>query len=333
MATISFHHARAALRGAERKGYKRANLLQAAGINPTLGENPQARINENQMTHLVQSLWRLLGDEFMGFTERPCKQGVFAFMLHTIRNSDTLGDALITGMRFYNLITDDIRTTLMEEQDQAVIQVDFSRPDLDPDGFYLEFWLIIWHRMASWLCGTQIRLLSMNRSTSAPRHALELSYMFPAPHNFESAQDDIRFSADYLELPLIRSKSDINEFLIRSPYDLLTIPGQDHSLRNRIITLVKNPDSDGLIFPPLSEVTDALRLSQRTMHRKLKREATSYQKIKDEIRRDTALNLLTKKRLPVQKVAEILGFSEARSFTRAFKRWTGLSPREYYKNQ
>lgn len=333
MATISFHHARAALRGAERKGYKMINLLQAAGINPQLVQNPRARINENQMTNLVQSLWKLLGDEFMGFTERPCKQGVFAFMLHTIRNSDSLRDALITGMKFYNLITDDIQTTLIEKKNQAIIQVDFTRPDLDPDGFYLEFWLIIWHRMASWLCGTQITLLCMNRSTPAPRHALELSYMFPAPHNFECEHDDIRFSVEYLKLPLVRSKSDINEFLIKSPYDLLTIPGQDHSLRNAIINIVKNHDRNAITFPPLSEVTNTLRLSQRTMHRKLEREGTSYQKIKDEIRRDTALTLLIKQKLPVQKVSEIIGFSEARSFTRAFKRWTGLSPREFMRNQ
>jgi AraC-like DNA-binding protein len=81
----------------------------------------------------------------------------------------------------------------------------------------------------------------------------------------------------------------------------------------------------------IDEMASQLHVTPQTLHRSLKREGTSYQRIKDSIRRDIAVTRLVKDRMPVNQVAEIVGFSEARSFTRAFKNWTGLSPREYCK--
>jgi AraC-like DNA-binding protein len=73
-------------------------------------------------------------------------------------------------------------------------------------------------------------------------------------------------------------------------------------------------------------------MTKRTMIRKLKEEGTSYQKIKDLVRRDRAVYYLTRRGLLVGEVAEKVGFSDSAVFARAFKTWTGLSPREYRVN-
>ena len=75
MTTISAHHAIGSLAGAARQGHCPDELLKKAGINPRLAALPSARVNDNQMTLLVQLISKLLGDEFMGFTETPCKPG------------------------------------------------------------------------------------------------------------------------------------------------------------------------------------------------------------------------------------------------------------------
>ena len=62
---------------------------------------------------------------------------------------------------------------------------------------------------------------------------------------------------------------------------------------------------------------------------RLLEESSSYQKVKDGMRRDLALTKLVQEGCSVSEVAELVGYSEARSFTRAFRNWTGLSPREY----
>ncbi|MBN7794988.1 AraC family transcriptional regulator [Parahaliea mediterranea] len=329
MATVSSHHALSSLAGATRQGHTRADLLKVVGINPQLASRPDARINDNQMTALVQLIWERLGDEFMGFTETPCKRGAFSFMLHAVRRCHDLREALRMGMRFYNLFTDDIRTELTEADDRATITIRFRRPELDDQHFYQDFWMVIWHRLASWLCGIPIPLIETAFAQSRPPHAAELMTMFPGEHRFEATANQLVFAPAYLDSPLIRDKAEVDEFLVRSPYNLLTIPGHDRSLKTRVAGLVTTSPAGSLEFPPLREVARRLHMSQQTLHRRLRDEDSSYQKIKDGIRRDLALNLLIQEQRPVYAVAEAVGFADARSFTRAFKHWTGMTPREY----
>jgi AraC-like DNA-binding protein len=304
-------------------------LLQAAGINPKLAALSHTRVHDNQMTLLVQQIWKLLGDEFMGFTETPCKQGSFSFMLHSIRRCENLREALTTGMRFYNLITEDIHTELGIDGANASIVIKFRKPELDGQHFYQDFWMVIWHRTASWLCGVPIPLIETAFAQPRPAHAAELNIMFPSTHHFDATENRLTFSAEHLTAPLIRDKRQVKEFLKSSPRNLLTIPGNDRSLRQRVASLAANSSSGNLKFPSLAQIARELNMSQQTLHRRLQGEATSYQKIKDNVRRDMALTKLMDERQPVGEVAEAVGYSDARSFTRAFKIWTGMTPREY----
>jgi len=82
-------------------------------------------------------------------------------------------------------------------------------------------------------------------------------------------------------------------------------------------------------FPTASEAAAHLRVSERTLHRRLEANATSFGKLLDQIRHERARELLVKSTLSIEQIAEMLGFSEAPSFTRAFKRWEGLPPLQY----
>ena len=86
--------------------------------------------------------------------------------------------------------------------------------------------------------------------------------------------------------------------------------------------------------PPwnLGEVAERLDMNAQTLHRRLQADGTSFQRIKDNTRREIAIKHLTLNRYPIERIAEITGFAEARSFTRAFKQWTGQSPREFRKS-
>ena len=70
-------------------------------------------------------------------------------------------------------------------------------------------------------------------------------------------------------------------------------------------------------------------MSARTLRRRLDKEGTSYQRIKDGARRDAAIAFLNNPALTVSDVAELIGFSDPSAFHRSFKRWTGVSPGEY----
>jgi len=73
----------------------------------------------------------------------------------------------------------------------------------------------------------------------------------------------------------------------------------------------------------------ALKLSRRTLQRRLKAEKTSFQKVLQEVRAVLAINYLSDDRLKALEVAMLLGYSSISSFTTAFKSWYDLPPAEY----
>jgi len=73
----------------------------------------------------------------------------------------------------------------------------------------------------------------------------------------------------------------------------------------------------------------ALKLSRRTLQRRLKAEKTSFQKVLHEVRAELAINYLSDERLKALEVAMLLGYSSISSFTTAFKSWYDMPPVEY----
>jgi AraC-like DNA-binding protein len=71
-----------------------------------------------------------------------------------------------------------------------------------------------------------------------------------------------------------------------------------------------------------------LHQSTSTLQRRLRQEGTSYQSLLDEIRRELALDYLRDGKHSIADVAFLLGFSDQSNFTRAFRRWTGTTPRQ-----
>ncbi len=84
-------------------------------------------------------------------------------------------------------------------------------------------------------------------------------------------------------------------------------------------------------LPSIVEVAEAFGVSERTLRRQLKSEETSYQKILDGVRFDKAKQLLQTTNLPIEDVANRLGYQEAASFNHAFQRWSGTTPSKFRK--
>ncbi|MBU3868565.1 helix-turn-helix transcriptional regulator, partial [Streptomyces sp. 4503] len=82
-------------------------------------------------------------------------------------------------------------------------------------------------------------------------------------------------------------------------------------------------------LPELPEVAARLAVSPATLRRRLREEGTSFQELKDTVRRDEAVSSLTEGAEPIADLAARLGFSEDTAFHRAFRRWTGSTPGAY----
>ena len=77
------------------------------------------------------------------------------------------------------------------------------------------------------------------------------------------------------------------------------------------------------------DVAAQLNLSVRTLHRQLKEEGVSLQRLKNEVRRERAMKLLLQTGKPVKQVAAAVGFDSEKSFARAFREWTGVAPSRF----
>lgn len=77
---------------------------------------------------------------------------------------------------------------------------------------------------------------------------------------------------------------------------------------------------------PARTVAAHLALSERTLHRRLAEEGHPYRRLDERVRRNLAERLLSDSALGLDSIARQLGYAEAASFSRAFKRWSGLSP-------
>jgi AraC-like DNA-binding protein len=81
--------------------------------------------------------------------------------------------------------------------------------------------------------------------------------------------------------------------------------------------------------PSLEGIASAVQVSARTLQRRLREASTTFVALVEDVRRETAIELLADERLGVGEVGARLGFAQPRTFSRAFKRWTGLTPLEY----
>jgi AraC-like DNA-binding protein len=323
--TIASHFARAALGGARRLGHDCSNLLQQLGISPEWLDEPRARIAPEQFSRLIQGLWLALDDEYLGFAPAPSKTGSFAMMGHAVIHCRNLDSALHRGLLFYSLFPEGPRLTLSREGEMIRLSLDDSKLH-DPDHFLSESQLMVWHRFGSWLIGQRIRLEQVTFSYPRPAHGAEYELLFPCPMTFSAAQSSLLFHSRYLSMPLLQDERTLKHFLEHSPADLLSRPDDGDSLSSQLRRLLSR---DNARWPDLEAVAAHLHISPQTLRRHLREEGTSFQELKDQLRRDIAIHHLRRADLSLQQIAEQLGFSEPSAFHRAFKKWTGLTPGAY----
>ena len=332
MATICQHHVIACLHGIRVHNISQKPILERAGINPRRLSKPDQREHTDQVARLFKGVQDVLDDEFMGFTANPCKVGLFATMSELVSRCGTLGELLDKAANFYNLVSNDIPMRFDSSGGKATFEFTMANPELDPEHFMAEFWLVIWHRFPSWYIGEPIRLQETHFTFPEPAHKSELQIMFPSTLQFNSRANRLVFDAQYLNKPLLRSDQELTQYLENAPADVMTIPGSGTLLEAQIERIISQRNTERLVFGTIHELAEELSMSPQTLHRRLKDSATSYQKIKDNLRRNLAITKLINEKLSVEQVSDAVGFSESRSFTRAFKHWTGLTPREYCKH-
>jgi len=328
--TVSSHFVKAAISGAQKHGIEPAYLLSLAGIPSEVLGNPRARVSASQYTRLIQQIWLTLQDEFMGFADVRSKPGSFATMCYLVIHSSTLESAFHRGHAFYSLLEKPLTIELTISDGQASLIIRSEAQIDDPHHFLKESWLVIWHRLSCWLTGQRIILDEVCFDYSEPEHSADYKHLFNCPIHFDQPDTRLVFNRKYLQLPIIQDEPALKEFLKASPANLMAKPDDSNTYTARIRAILGQDLSQPL--PDFELVASKVNVSPHTLRRRLKDENTSFQEIKDQMRRDTAIYFLGRQDFSINEIAFKVGFTESSTFHRAFKKWTGLTPGKYREN-
>jgi AraC-like DNA-binding protein len=147
------------------------------------------------------------------------------------------------------------------------------------------------------------------------------------PITFDTGANGLAFAASTLALPVVSADAPLHSVLTQHAERALPPepPAEDWLARVRLKTREALGEGGGT----LERVARALKMSPRTLQRRLSEHGTSFQDVLDVERQELARRLLEDPRLSVSEVAWRLGYSELTAFNRAFKRWTGKTPGEW----
>lgn len=310
----------------EEYGRDPAAALAQAQITPAMLRQPDARITSAQMEAVSGAAMRELDDEALGWFSRRLPWGSYGMLCRASITSPDLGVALKRWCRHHALLTDDVRLGLSVQGDTATLSIEEHRRL----GALREFCLVTLlrnvHGFSSWFIDSRIALREVTFPFEAPPHESVYPLMFPGPVYFKAPRAGFSFDARYLALPLKRDERALHTMLQRA-LPLIVLPyRRDRLLVQRVRELLRTQPAE---VGNAEALARALYVSTRTLHRQLHEEDSSLQQLKDEVRREQAMDQLRRTARPVKQVAQAVGFGNEKSFARAFKQWTGVSPSEF----
>lgn len=297
-----------------------------AGLPVTIAElsDPTTRLSLRVCDAIVQRATQLTKDPSLavqlGMRMRVSSHGFLGFAAMT---ASTVGEALELAVRFSTIRTSAIALSLVTEGDTASLviseRVDFEREGLASLREFLVLALVV-----------GIRQLGTELTGSVPVGHAECA--FPAPPwiptsivevTFDRPAHRLVFSSSLLDRKLINADIVATRLAIEQCERELAST-HDGELAARIRAAL---DADPAVGLP--DVAKKLKLSTRTLKRRLADQHTTFSAIRDDLRRQRALLLVDNRTLSISEIAIKLGYTELPNFTRAFRKWTGVTPIAY----
>ncbi|MCD0502510.1 AraC family transcriptional regulator [Bordetella petrii] len=325
--TVAITQVEQIIQGARKLGLDIPAVLWRAGISPALLEAPRSRVTQAQYAQLMRVLARLTHDELWGLTPHPVRPGSFVQICSQLIHYRTLGEAIRTGLGLYRPLLRAFTPRLVVLEGVARIQVDHHGGHVDTlESYAMRSFCFLSYGVMSWLTARRIPVLCVG-VPSARGYRSEAERLMHTRVRNTGKRASLEFEAHWLDLPVVQTPESLQTFIREVPGNLV-IKYRDRSrLTERIRRLLRQRAM--VEGATLVEVSQHLGMTPQTVRRHLKAEGQSFQGIKDDLRRDAAIQLLARPHLTLNDVAARLGFSEASTFHRAFKSWTGLAPGMY----
>lgn len=313
----------------KKNGVCTASSTKVAGISESVLKHAESRITPTQFSVFIREMVYLTNDEFLACGVSPVPLGHFRKMAKQALELPNLYVVYMHMCNYYNSTLDWLKVNIQMHADCAEIQFKWLKKNSANEMRMLkEVTAISWHRFPSWLVGKNIGLKRLDLDFPAPKHQKEYSLMYPCEVTFDNSLLLMKIDKDYLKLPVVQNEKNLQTYLNQVPLNWFSKQTFIPSINKKVISFIETTEELGSMS--IENVADQLNMCSRTLRRKLDANGTSFQVIKDDIRRDISINMLLEQK-SLAEIAYYIGFSDISAFSRAFKKWTGVSPSAYVK--
>lgn len=328
---VQFPAVTAWIRAAGRCRFNIGPLLEEAGL--ALGEGGTPLI---QRTSLVKLMQRCVATAAPAHHFPAILGEVFAFdslpVLETfLAASPTLRHAL-PALTWAGRAMPSVSMRVEVQDVLSAVVIEFNLPaeNLRVQGYFVESVLAGLARFTRLALGeiTMVDHLELRHELGPQAHEMARSYGVSI-HQLQ-ARNAVVFQTRLLDLPLPGAVPDLH----RSAEALLQQQALEHSQNPpSMAELLTNlfRDHPALLGQGIERLADRLHMHPRTLQRRLKEEGQSFGDIQSRCRYEHAVLLLRDPSHAIESLSDQLGFSDRHSFTRAFRRWTGIAPSEFRK--
>ncbi|QQZ39353.1 AraC family transcriptional regulator [Pseudomonas sp. SK3(2021)] len=324
--TISMQLVREALLQSCAPGAASEEVLLKVGIDPAQLEVSAARVPALAYARLWRLLARRTDDEFFGMDPRKLKSGSLAFLCRSAMAQPTLAAGLDSVLGFLSLMLEHLPAQLVRQQSLAEIVLLEDEQAPRRAFTYFTYWMIV-HGVACWLAGRRIPILAIELRCAEPDFCDDYQVMFSQNLRFDRPRTRMIVAADCLDLPIKRTDEELKRFLAQAPANILVKYRDPQSLASRIKHDLRQLPA--ALWPETESLAHSLCMSASTLRRRLAEEGQTYQAIKDGVRKELAIAWLAEPQISFTEIASRLGFADASSFYKAFRKWSGSNPGHY----
>jgi len=308
-------------RALDEAGCDGAALLAEAGFDLKDLDGPDTRCPLANAGRLWGMALAATGDPAFGVKlARQFKHTTFHALGYGLTASSTLKEAFERVQRFSHVVSDAVDYRFVKRGREYHFLIE-PNTQVAPEA--LDCLVGVYVRMCRGLVGRHYSPLGIELRRAPPARLEDFERLWRAPIRFGAADNRLIFDAESIERLLDSGNPELARLTdaVCTRY-LARIERGNIGARVRKVLIQRLPASE----PSQEEVAESLNMSARTLQRKLSDCRTTFKEILDETRHALALEYLSAAQHSVAEITHLLGFSRSSSFTRAFRRWTGLSP-------
>jgi AraC-like DNA-binding protein len=309
-----------------RWGVSPEELLDGVDLDVKRLEEPLQRVSIPMLEKVAERARALTKEPalgvYLGMQMRVSAHGYLGFAAMT---SSTLREALEIALRFAPTRTSALALRLHTDGDVCSLVID-ERVSLGAAREIIILALIVGiDHIASALTGKQLDG-SADVTFARPANFDRFDPISRGRLRFEQPANQLVFPASALDQPIVLADPVARRLAQEQCERELDAIGNQGNLAARVRALV--PKREGGFYS-LEEMATLVGMSPRTLKRKLSEQGTAFSELLEQQQRERALMLLRSRNLSLEEVAERVGYSDVANFTRAFRRWTGLTPGAY----